>query len=671
MKFIYKIVSIFLLLNTILYANDILKSQPQIIFELDKFDELEISNEFNKAVLLFNKGKYLDAYAIFNKTKVAYEAPSLLNMAIILLNENQKEKSIELFSKIYSKKSNLLNEPYAFIASCYYLFFLTSDDKYMIDLVTIFQNSDKLKNQSEIIKNIKDIILKELANRYLLVKDYENALGALNAMSYSLDLKKAMIYIKQNNFLRADKVLNKLLKEDFEQEELDEIYWIALFVDLKLNKLDDAKETLELISKRKDNYKTHLKLPFEIYFQKDLYSESDYLKSVLKFDDNRKIDYLYYFVPFVFSDTKELMYDTVKGMVTKDKSSLENLEAMFNYNIKFIKAIRLDPILRIKELKKEINENSKAYTFYNLALAYGQIQDFTNAYKYFEKAYKLSPGNKLYAIMYLITSNKIKQGMDNKQKELIKSRIKDEKGMYSYFAKELYSLYVDISFENDEEPYLEETIFFKALDFLKKLENNEYMANHILLKEWDKDPFVYLLKLVQQKHRESDYEYFSRMQDTIPTKANNNFLNSSILTSMYYIDILKSLGIFERVDYQIYGDESPIYLLTKAYANLYLGKTEESIKILNILKNNYKFENRFTMYLFVSSYLESGRREEASIQISLIKAFYKDTDTDFLTAIQLIQQLNINAAKQFLDRAYDNPYISFDIVDFDEFMLSL
>ncbi len=670
-KFIYKIFLTILLISNILYANDILKSQPQIIFELDKLDELEVSNEFNKGVLLFNKQRYKEAYDIFEKTKVVYEIPSLLNMAIILLKDNKKEEAITLFSEIYSKKSNLLNEPYAFIASCYYLFTLTSDDKYMIDLVTIFQNSDKLKNQSEIILNIKDIILEELANRYLMVKDYDNALGALNAMSYSLDLKKALVYIKQNNLLRADIILKKLIDTQKDEDRLDEIYWFSVFVNLKLNKLDVVKEILEKINKRGSDYKVHINLPFEIYFNKDLYSSSDYLKSILKFDEERKLDYLYYFAPFVFSDSKELMYDTVKGMVSKDKSSLESLEAMFNYNINFIKAIRNDPFVRIDQLKNELNENSKAYNYYNLALAFAQIKDLSNAYKYFEKAYKLSPGNKLYAVMYLITSNKVSKSMDDKQKELIKERIKSSDGLYNYFAKELYSIYVDISFENKEEPYLQTTLFFKALDFLKKLENNEYVAEHPLLIDWEKDSFIYLLKLVQQTKNEDDYKYFSRMQDTIPLKYNNNFLNSSLITSLYYIDILKALGIFSRADFYIPKESSPLYLLTDAYSSLYLGKANESINILNRLKNEYNIENRFTMYLLVASYLEAKRREEASIQITLIKAFYNDTDTDFLTAIQLIQTLNINAAIQFLNKAYDNQFISFDIIGFDEFMLSL
>ena len=45
--------------------------------------------------------------------------------------------------------------------------------------------------------------------------------------------------------------------------------------------------------------------------------------------------------------------------------------------------------------------------YYNLALCYAQIFDYHNAYKYFSKAYKLNPGNKLYSSMTLITANRI------------------------------------------------------------------------------------------------------------------------------------------------------------------------------------------------------------------------------------------------------------------------
>ncbi len=642
-KSIYKIVIIFFILNNFLYAN-IIESQPQIIFELEKLEasneNLEIQVDFNKAVLHFRKGEYKDALRLFEKTSKVFEAPSLLNMGIIYYKQKDEKKAQEFFNKIYSKKTNLINQPYSFISSCYYLFEITKDDKYMLDLVTIFQNSKKLSEYNELITDIKDAILKELANRYLMIEDYENALGALNAMSYSLDLKKAMILIKLNNFQKASTILKKIREEEKNSEILNKVLWISAYSSLKQNNFEDAQEILDLINDRKKDFNVNIQMPLEIFFNKDLYSYKDYYKSIMKFDEDRMYDFIYYFAPFVFSDSKEIIYDSVKGFIYGKAQSVENLENMVEKNI--------------------IKTDSKAYIYYNLALSYAQINDFTNAYKNFEKAYKLSPGNKLYSVMYLITANKISADIPEKQRAILDKNIKDSGGLYSYFAKELYKLFVNSTYNVVEASQsYEKTVFYKAIDFLKKMNNNENLSNHQLLEDYERDPFIYLLKLVQKNKNEDEYRYAARVQDAVTLKYNNNFLDSSLITSKYYIDILRAFGVFSRVDFNIDGNNNPSYLVTKAYSDLYLSKPLTSIETLKRLKDEFGYENRFTMYLSTASFLESLRPEEASIQISLIKAFYKDKDTDFLTAIQLLQNMNISSAKQFLVNKYNNPYIDF------------
>ena len=120
-------------------------------------------------------------------------------MGIIYYKQKMKKKHksflIKYIQKDKSNKSTILIYIILLLS-----FEITKDDKYMLDLVTIFKIAKKLSEYNELITDIKDAILKELANRYLMIEDYENALGALNAMSYSLDLKKAMILIKLNNF---------------------------------------------------------------------------------------------------------------------------------------------------------------------------------------------------------------------------------------------------------------------------------------------------------------------------------------------------------------------------------------------------------------------------------------------------------------------------------------
>src|SRR5574344_317999 len=615
-KSIYKIVIIFFILNNFLYAN-IIESQPQIIFELEKLEasneNLEIQVDFNKAVLHFRKGEYKDALRLFEKTSKVFEAPSLLNMGIIYYKQKDEKKAQEFFNKIYSKKTNLINQPYSFISSCYYLFEITKDDKYMLDLVTIFQNSKKLSEYNELITDIKDAILKELANRYLMIEDYENALGALNAMSYSLDLKKAMILIKLNNFQKASTILKKIREEEKNSEILNKVLWISAYSSLKQNNFEDAQEILDLINDRKKDFNVNIQMPLEIFFNKDLYSYKDYYKSIMKFDE-------------------EIIYDSVKGFIYGKAQSVENLENMVEYNTKFIRLVKQDSIKRVNELKNIIKTDSKAYIYYNLALSYAQINDFTNAYKNFEKAYKLSPGNKLYSVMYLITANKISADMPDKQRAILDKNIKDSGGLYSYFAKELYKLFVNSAYNVVEASQsYEKTVFYKAIDFLKKMNNNENLSNHQLLEDYERDPFIYLLKLVQKNKNEDEYRYAARVQDAVTLKYNNNFLDSSLITSKYYIDILKAFGVFKRVDFNIDGNNNPSYLVTKAYSDLYLSKPLNSIETLKRLKDEFGYENRFTMYLSTASFLESLRPEEASIQISLIKAFYKDKDTDFLT----------------------------------------
>ena len=48
--------------------------------------------------------------------------------------------------------------------------------------------------------------------------------------------------------------------------------------------------------------------------------------------------------------------------------------------------------------------------------------------------------------MYLITANKISADIPEKQRAILDKNIKDSGGLYSYFAKELYKLFVNSTY---------------------------------------------------------------------------------------------------------------------------------------------------------------------------------------------------------------------------------
>ena len=665
MKLVYKILLSAIFFNSILYAvDDLIESQPEIIFQFEKLvksqENLSLQIDFNKAVLHLSKNEYEEAIKLFEKTSKILEVPSYLNMGIAYYKLGSVDNAIVYLNKVYAKPENANIHTYPYMAACYYLYQISKDNKY---LDTIVKTSKKYRNLSEHSKRM-------LSDTYIILKEYENALEVLNTMDYAMDLKKALIYIKLKDYERANLLLKKAKEQNVNPNTIDKILWFTSFTNLKMNNIDQLKETLDLINERRSTFKANTELPLEIFFNQNKFTSNQYLNSVINFDDNRKIDFIFYFAPFIFSDSQEIIYDSLKGFIYNQKESILNLEEMVEYNAKFLKIVKEDPIIRVVELEKMLTKDTKSYIFYNLALSCAQINDFNNAFKYFERAYKLNPGNKLYSIMYLITANRL--NIKIKDKEYIEGNIKSNNGLYNYFSKEIYKLFINPQFTSADKAFeYESTIFYKALDFLKAMKTGKVSENHVLLDEHFKDPLTFLIKMVQRRKGESDYTYYSRLQDSIPLSLNNQFLEGPLIITRFYVDILKGLGIFSKADMNISGKKTPSYLRTKALRDLHSNSPDETIKTLEYLQSEYKLEDKYSMYLMVAALLEAGRYNDASIQISLIKVILNDPDADFLTAIQLIQDLKISSAKQFLLQPYLDSLIDFKLIGFDEYLESL
>ena len=662
---IYKIVLAFTLLYSNLYAKiDLIESQPEIIFQFNKLkksnENLSLQVDFNKAVLLLSKNEYKKSIEIFEQTAKILEVPSYLNIGIAYYKLNSVDNAIVYLNKIYENRLNANDNTFSYISSCYYLYQISKDNKYLNTIINI---TKKFKNLSEHSKRM-------LADTYIILKEYKKSLEVLKSMDYGLDLKKALLYLKLKNYKKADIFLKKAKEVTVNPNRLNKVLWFSVFTDLKSNNLDQLKDNLDLINKKRHNFKANLELPLEMYFNKKKYTPKEYLDSVVNFRRERKIDYIFYFAPFIFSDTQEIIYDSARGFIFGSEDNIKSLTEMVEYNAKFLDIVREDPILRVVKLKKLLKKDTKSYVYYNLGLSYAQINDFHNAYKYFEKAYKLNPGNKLYASMTLITAKSLK--IKVKEKEYIEKTIKTNDGLYNYFGKELYKLFINQEYKPSYK-FLSysNTIFFKSIDFLQKLDNEEDIMLHPFLEEYHKDPLIYLIRLVQRNKNENDFSYYSRLQDNIPLTLNNNFLQGPLIVTKYYVDILKGLGLFTKADFNMPGKNSPSYLRTKALIDLHFNASDETIKILDYLRLEYNLEDKYSMYLMVAALLESGRYNDASVQISLIKAILNDKDANFLTAVQLIQELKLSSAKQYINEPYLDSLIDFRIIGFDEYLESL
>ncbi|WP_417326498.1 tetratricopeptide repeat protein [Halarcobacter sp.] len=665
MKKIYNLLFIILILPLVSFSNEgKIDSQPEILFKYDKLKEnqekLRLQVEFNKAILLLEKEEYKKAIETFKVTSELLKVPSFLNIGIAYYKLGQIDNALLYLNNIYDYKEAIYSDTYSYISASYYLYLIKKERKYLETIVNI---TKKFKTLTEHSKRL-------VVDTFILLKDYELALKILETMEFPMNMKKALLHLKLKDYIKAERYLQRAKEESFNQSRTNLILWLMVYRDLKANDIQKLLDRLKELEKVKDTFKVNQKYPLKIFFNKAKYTPKEYLKFVTKFDKDRKIDFLFYFAPFVFSDKQEILYDISKGFIFNSEQNVESLEQMVKYNAKFIEIIQEDPIIRVNKMQSFLKEDSNSYIYYNLALCYAQISDFHNAYKYFSKAYKLNPGNKLYSVMTLITAEKINR--DIKDKEYIVQNIKSKDGMYKYFGQTVYKEYVEPKFKVVFDPLTyNQTIFYKALDYLDKLAVNKITLEHPLFVEHYKDPLVYLMKSTIRREGENDYNYFARLQDKTPLNINNNFLEGPLVITKYYIDLLKAIGLFHKADLSLAGEESPSYLRTKALRELHNSNPKESLKILYTLQKKYKLEDKYTMYLIVASQLEDDKYNEALLQISLIKAILKDPGADFLTGVQLVQDLKLNSASQYFIEPYKDSLIDFKLLNFDSLLESM
>lgn len=641
-----------------------LESQSEILFKFDKLkknhNNLALQVEFNKAVLLLEKGKYLDAIEILKSTARIMKIPSFLNIGVAYFKMESYYNAKIYLDRIYNYAEAENSHTYSYMSACFYLYQITQNRTYLEKIIKIAIRHKKLSEHS------KRLIVDTL----IVLKKYQKALDMLNTMEFPLVLKKALLYIKLAQYDKAELELEKAYKNTYNPTKLDEISWFMVYRDLKSNEIGKLLEHLDIIKQKKSNFRSNQTLPLKIYFNKNKYSTKEYIQFITKFDQNRQIDFLFYFAPYVFSDNEEIIYDIAKGFIFQEDQSIQSLEDMIDYNSNFLNFVKKDPIIRVQELNRLLIKDTKSYIYYNIAICYAQINDYHNAFNFFQKAYKLNPGNKLFSAMTLVTAKRI--GRKLTDRDYIESNLKSNKGLYQYFGHKIYQMYINPKFEMKAKPkkYVD-TVFYKSLDYTQKQTSDTLSASHALLTDHYKDPLVYLMKMFYRKKQENSFEYFSRLQDEIPLVYNNNFLGGPLLVTQYYIDGLKALGLFFRADLNISGNHTPSYLRTKALRDLHMGNPMATVNILEYLQENYDLEDKFTLYLIVAGLLEDNRYQEASLQISLIKNLLKDSGADFLTGVQLIQDLKVSSAKQYFSAPYHDTLIDFKLEGFDKYLESL
>ena len=664
----------FLLLSGVLFAKDahLYESQPKVIFTHNYLtkqqNSVSLEVAFNNAVLYMQQEEFLKAITLFKQTATILKIPSFLNIGISYYKLKSKNNAYLYLKKIYDLKDVAKEDPYSYMSASYYLYLISNDRSYLSSILEVANQLDK--------KNINEDVKRIVVDTYIVLKDYESALKVIESMQYKDNLKIAILYLQLNNHDMANIYLTSAYEKHGSEKTLDIILWLKIFNDIKSNNLVRLGEDIENLQAKETPFYANRELPLKIYFNGKKYNSKEYLTKTINFDEKRKIDMIYYFTPFIFIDRKEIFNDSVLGYVLKNNENIVNIDKMIKYNDDLLSIIKKDPIIRVEELRNLLKDKTdiKSYEYYNLALCYAQIFDFVNAYKYFKRAYDLSHGNKLYSAMVLISAKRAKMKLDKDLETKIKNNLLANGGDYDYLGKYIYKILIDSRFVLNDKQISKtdrKSIFLRALHFIDNIDENGFKADEPLLAADVKDPIVYLFRELAKQKDESNYTYMSRLQDSIPKYYNDYFLKGPQVITHFYIDILKALGIFNKVNFEIKGENSPSYLKTKALVQLYDGFPVQSIKILEELQTKYKLYDKYTTNLLAASFLAANDYSNALATLGMLQFEQDDVDARFLNGVQLLQNLKFNSAMQFFKTKYDGDLIDFKIQGLDEYLESL
>ncbi len=653
-------------------AKDIhtLESQPEILFQYKELtknqDKIALRVKFNRAVLLLEKKQYAQAIVLFKQTAKILKVPSFLNIGIAYHKLKSQKNAFLYLKQIYDIKETAQEDAYSYMSAAYYLYKITNDRSFIEDIIQV---ASKKKRLSEHVKTL-------IVDTYIELGKYKKALKVLETIKRPSDLKLALLNIKIGKYNKAIIHLDKALKVSITDDVTNKILWFKIYANLKANNIARISGNLEDIKKQERIFKTNLQMPLVLYFNKNKHTAKDYFTSVTNFSVERKIDFIFYFAPFIFSDNEEIEYEEKKAFILKNKYNMNELDMMIEYNAKFIKIIKKDPIKRVFELQKLIDKSydTKSYEYYNLGLCYAQIDDFHKAYKYFNKAYGLNKKNKLFSTMTLLSASRVNAKLSKIRKEKLHENILSNTGTYTYYSQYIYKMLYKKSTSLNENTFrtkLKESIFFRALYFIDHIDKKGIHTTSPLLVEFEKDPLVHLFKLMARNSGESDYQYMSRIQDTIPVKYNDIFVKGPLIITRYYIDILKALGMFHIANLNIDNDKSATYYRTKALIDLYNNNSASAISLIEQLQTKYNVEDRYTYFLLIAALLESDQKEDAFITLSLVQALLRDSDANFLTGVELIQSLKLTSAVQYFKDKYHGELIDIKLVGLDEYLNEL
>ncbi len=594
-------------------------------------DRLEQSLWFNKGVLELKNKNYKEAIYFFTKTKNFQKYPSLLNIAIAKYNQKQNKNSYSLFLKLIDP--NIIDEDlYVYLSANIYLFKITKDKKYL----------SNIKEQFSHAINASDRERKILIDSYIQLDDFKKAELIIDQNNMIDKYKKGLLSLVNGNYFEAKEYLEEQLKIIYDKKTKYNIEWFLLYADLKLGNMDKLALRIDNLSQYKDETFPNDNYPISLDINLNKYDQKYYFKKIQKLDLDTKIDLVFYFTSYLFSDDAQVQYSIANSFFLLKQDMLNNLDKMTSYNKLLLKYVQTDPYTLREKLTQFKYKHKKSYMYFNLGLAFANIGEYNDALEQFKIASNLQPGNRMYVLYTLLCAKKLNKTFKG-QKQL-QGMLNSTNGEGIEKARFLNTLLLKGKNISKNDMYgIDDDRLGQYIEYLGCKDED---CSKLSFFDDSTDPVKNILYLNANK-KQSEFVTISNIQDNIlQIKVSKNSL--PVVYNLYG-NYMKGVGLKYKLSNQ---DEE--------YISQYSNKIE-----------SFNLQSKDNLYILAASSLNNQNTEDAYATLVLINTIYKDTNSSFLIALRYLSSQEFDEALNRFKTPLTHEYFDFKLGGLNQLLKGL
>ena len=672
-----------------------------------KFPSFKLNKLIQKANLLYKKGDKKEALKLYEEVASYNESLSNYNIGVAKMKDKKYNEAIKYFKKAIQNRQNRCVSAINSAVCALKL----GDEKlfrYYISLADIYlpyeANAPLYTYYMALIKYYKDEYFESLIPiRHPSSKYYKEQQNYLSAKidTFFNDYLLAIDHLEKNKELKDDFTLGLLYAKIGEYPIAIKHFIKSYQMNIKPVKSKMAMVlsyiNLGLLGSAANNLKQATKLykknvldiyPLEVKIKPTLtnlkLSQKEFEKRVLQKKENM-YGLLFYFAPYKIFNANQTIEFIRKGGVDLSLNQTKNALLLLSQSSNISKVNKMITKGIKKALDYKINEANVIFAslkdkypnhsvlFYDLALTYAQMGDYTNAYKNFIKSYHLNSKNYLSGIFAIMTKELIHQDNTKLSEEVLNDlsddhATKDKKFYYAMidFSKNNYISAANFAqMDNSNKPV---NLIFDAIVAKNSKMRKLFVSKSLTLKtKLPKDMIAELLYDSAKTYGKDIIHFAKEVQKSFLKKDTNlrSLFYGPIVAREVYIDALHIAGMLYYVrdilERQLQDENDDVVGIMQAlgYVDIYTGNYEEAYAIYNELIDTYKQKDTNT--LFLAAVASIGAKHNANA-IALLELAKLTDPNNFESRLALgllyMEVKNIEAAGIQFTKIGDSNFIS-------------